>query len=339
MTQSIFQKAKISGISSTIPKNFRLLDDEIDTLYNGNQKKIDRIKKTIGLNKRHIAEDNVTTADLCENSARLLIEKTGINKDEIDCLILVTQTPDYLQPATANYLHGKLGFSESTIAFDVNQGCSGYVYGLWLASSLIESNSCNKILLLAGDTLSKIVDPTDSNVAPLFGDAGTATLIEKSNLPQDSYYILKANGSKFDTIIHRNSAFRKDALNTSTLYMDGGAVFNFAIEEEPKAIKEILEFSKNDVESVDYFVFHQANKYIIENISKRAKLDLNKVPRKTTGEFGNQSSASIPVTICNEVSNFNSNLKCIFSGFGVGLSWGTCLLSLDKITVPQIEYI
>lgn len=355
MAKSFFTKVEISGIVTCVPENFRMLEDEVDTLYNGDIKQVNRIKKSIGLNKRHIVIGNTTTSDLCEVAANKLLNEMKINKSDIEAIIFVSQTPDYFQPATAAYLHGKLNLSENCSAFDVNQGCTGYIYGLWLAHMMIETNSCKKVLVLAGDTLSKVVNPFDSNVAALFGDAGTATLIEKSKKEQKTYFTLHSNGSKFDTIIQPQGAFRiptkevindkrifetTDKRNLNNLYMDGAEIFNFSIETEPKAIAEILEMSSSTQEDIDYIIFHQANKYIISNIARRLKFPLEKAPSETTGKYGNQSSASIPCTICDAINEdvTTKKVKLVLSGFGVGLSWATCQLELDKIYCPEVIF-
>jgi len=355
MPVAIFKHAKISGIVTCVPENFRRIDDDIDLLYAGNVKQVARIKKTIGLDKRHVVDGNTTTADLCQTAASDLLRSNKVDPSSIDALIFVSQTPDYFQPATAAYLHGVLNLSVNCAAFDVNQGCAGYIYGLWLAFMMIESGSCENILLLAGDTLSKVVNPKDSNVASLFGDAGTATLINKSAKVDKSYFKINTDGKKFDTIIQPEGAFRKPSSNEindqkifevssnrglNDLYMDGAAVFNFSIQTEPKAINEILEFSGLELKNIDYIIFHQANRYIISNISKKLKVSSDKVPKETTGKYGNQSSASIPCTICDSIRKDlkQSPTKVIMSGFGVGLSWGTALLNLEDIYCPKVLF-
>jgi len=350
-----FNQAKINGIVTCVPENFRRIDEDVDSLYNGNIKQVERIKKTIGLDKRHIVKGNTTTADLCELAAKELLNSIDINCNSIDALILVTQTPDYFQPATAAYLHGVLDLPKTCAAFDVNQGCAGYIYGLWLAFMMIESGGCKNVLLLAGDTLSKVVNPKDSNVASLFGDAGTATLIGRSSKIEKSFFKINTNGKKFDTIIQPKGAFRVptnkqinderifniiDNRGLSDLYMDGSEVFNFSIQTEPNAINEILELSQLSMSDIDYIVFHQANKYIISNITKRLGISPDKVPLDTTGRYGNQSSASIPSTICDTISSKLTDIpmKLVLSGFGVGLSWGTAILNLDDIFCPKIIF-
>lgn len=353
MPISKFNNVKVSCITTTIPENFKKLEDELDTLYRGDIKHVNRIKKSIGLDKRHVVQENTTTADLCEYSAENILNNYDVNREDIDALILVTQTPDYFQPATAAYLHGKLNLSQDCATFDVNQGCTGYIYGLWLAYMMVETNSCANVLLLAGDTLSKTVNPLDTNTAPLFGDAGTATLIQRAEIESKSFFTLHTNGKEFDTIIQPKGAFRtpspqqinnQDVFNVSgtrtldDLYMDGAKVFNFSLETEPKAIQEILKISNKTVDDIDYIVFHQANKYIISNISRRLKFPLEKAPSETTGKYGNQSSASIPSTICDVLNTqvSNSTLDLILSGFGVGLSWASCNIVLENIYCPSI---
>ena len=354
MVKSIFTKAKISGIVTCVPEKFINIEDEVDRLYNGNMKHVEMIKKMIGLNKRHIVEDDTTTADLCEMATNKLLDDMSLDKKSIDVLIFVTQTPDYFQPATAAYLHGRLNLSKNCAVFDVNQGCTGYIYGLWLAYMMIETG-CENILVLAGDTISKIVNPKDPNVAPMFGDAGTVTLVQKSKRKEQSFFTLHSDGKKFDTIIQPKGGFREpskkhisnknvfeisEKRTLKNLYMDGNEVFIFAIKIEPKAITEILKLSNNKQADIDYIIFHQANKYIIANIARRLKFPLEKTPSETTGKFGNQSSASIPCTICDSINYqvTTKKVKLILSGFGVGLSWATCQLELDKIYCPDVIF-
>ncbi len=355
MPVSRFHNAKISGIVTCVPENFRNIEDDVDTLYGGDIKQVERIKKSVGLGKRHIVKGDVTTSDLCETAANKLFTDMDLARDSIDAVIFVSQTPDYFQPATAAYLHGRLDLSENCAAFDVNQGCTGYVYGLWLAYMMIETGGCERVLVLAGDTLSRVVNPLDSNVAPLFGDAGTATLVQRSEDEEKSFFTLHTNGKKFDTIIQPEGAFRvpsKEQINDTkifdtsdkrgldNLYMDGPEVFNFSIMTEPKAINEILEISESTPESIDYIIFHQANKYIISNIARRLKFPLEKAPSETTGKYGNQSSASIPSTICDAIREdvTSKRVKLVLSGFGVGLSWAACQVNLDKIYCPEIIF-
>lgn len=341
-----FTQAQIQAIATCIPRKQINLEDQIDLLYNGDIKKAQRIKKSIGLNTRYITDSETTTLDLCFQASLSIFANHSIKLDEIEAIIFVTQTPDFLQPNNAHILHHKLKLSQECVCFDLNQGCSGYVYGLFLASMLIQSGVKN-ILLCAGDTLSKVVDPSDSNTAPLFGDAGSATLITRSTKENLSFFSIHADGFGWENIILPNSAFRNNSVLTKTphhsktLCMDGAEVFNFSIDKEPKAIQEILEDSKKNIDEIDYIFFHQANAYIISNIARRLKLPLHKAPSDSVGKYGNTSSASIPLAICDALHDIEKkNIQVILSGFGVGLSWATYLTTLqnDTIILPPQFY-
>lgn len=353
MADSKFTSAKISGIVTLVPQIEKSIDDEVD-FYGGNTKQIERIKKAIGLDKRRVTDENTTSLDLAEQATKKLIGGMSIKKDEITGLIFVTQTPDHFQPSNAAILHGRLNLDKNCASFDVNLGCSGYVYGLWLAHMMVDSGTSNKVLLISADTISKCVNPKDRATAPLFGDAASATLIEKSSLEQASYFSLHTDGSGHEFIKVPAGAFRMpNSPNTSietedaegnlrsldNIYMNGGEVFNFSIKTEPTAINEILSYSNKKIEEIDYVVFHQANKYIIGNIAKRLKLPIEKAPCDTVSKYGNQSSASIPATICDALSNEVSTSKkqIILSGFGVGLSWASAIIGLENIYCPEIQ--
>ena len=353
MANSKFKNSKISGVVTVVPEEVRCIDDEVH-LYGGNEKQVARIKRAIGLDKRRVTNESTTTLDLCVEAAEKLISGLDIKKEDVDGVIFVTQTPDHIQPSNAAIVHGKLELSTNAASFDVSLGCSGYVYGLWMAHMMIASQTCKKVLLLAGDTLSKCVNKRDRATAPLFGDAGTATLIEFSEVKIDSFFSLHTNGAGYHYILQPAGAFRiphsaetavekvdeeGNHRSDNDLAMNGGEVFNFSIKTEPAAIKEILEFSDHHIDDVDYVVFHQANKYIITNIAKRLKLSMDKVPCETVSKYGNQSSASIPCTINDALSHdlLGNNRRLILSGFGVGLSWASAIVNLEGIYCPPVS--
>lgn len=353
MANTKFKNVKISGIVTVVPQIEKSIDDEID-LYGGNEKQIERIKKAIGLDKRRVTDNETTSVDLCHQAANQLFEGLRINKSEIDGLIFVTQTPDHYQPSNAAIMHGRLGLEKHCASFDINLGCSGYVYGLWMTHMMIASGTCSKVLLLAGDTISKCVNPKDRATAPLFGDAGSATLVEKTDVDQGAFFSLHTDGTGQDFIKVPAGGFRcPSSTNTAIatedaegnwrseddIYMNGGEVFNFSIKTEPAAINEILEYSEKTIDDIDYVVFHQANKYIITNIAKRLKLPLEKAPCETVSKYGNQSSASIPSTINDALGEQVSSTQqqLLLSGFGVGLSWASAVVSVEKIYCPSIQ--
>jgi len=353
MARAHFQHAKISALSTSVGPVVKRIDDEIE-FYGGNAAQLERIKKTIGLNERRVVQFGTTTADLCLHATRRLIAGGGLDIAAVDGLVFVTQTPDYIQPCNAALLHGRLGLSKDCAAFDVNLGCSGFVYGLYLANLMVEAGGCHNVLLMAGDTISLCVNPRDRAVAPLFGDAGSVALIKRSEEMELSWFALHTDGLGFDHIIVPAGGFRRPhSPDTSfersytdgnyrapeNLHMNGAEVFNFSIKEEPPAIRELLDFARIGTADVDHFIFHQANRYIIGNIARRLKIPLGKAPSQTVERYGNQSSASIPCTICDAIAGEvrSSSRRLVLSGFGVGLSWASCLLSLGPLAYCQLN--
>ncbi|NBB79070.1 MAG: ketoacyl-ACP synthase III [Verrucomicrobia bacterium] len=353
MPKCSFQAIEIAGMVACVPPLEKCIDDELN-LFGGNMKQLERLKKTIGLHKRRVVEAKTTAADLCETAAQKLLNELDVDRDQIDSLICVTQTPDYPQPCNAAVLHGRMGLAKDCAALDVNLGCSGYVYGLWLAHTMIASGGCQRVLLLAGDTISRLVNAKDRAVAPLFGDGGSATLVQHADKAASSYFSLQTDGHGYQHLIVPAGGARCPSTpetikvaqdeagnlrSPENLFMDGAEIFNFSITEEPRAVRELLEFAQSDSNEVDFFVFHQANRYILNNIAKRLKLDTAKVPMQTVERYGNQSSASIPAAICGELAPIlktKPGHKLLLSGFGVGLSWASALLELPQLTVCEI---
>ena len=345
MTQNRLEGIRISGIAAVVPSGVKCIEEEAN-LFNMNPSQINRLKKDIGINKRHITLKDECTSDFCEHAAEFLLVKLGYESSTIDGLILVTQTPDYFQPATSFVLHERLELSRNCAAFDVNLGCSGYVYGLWLSSMMISSGNCKRVLMLAGDTISRCVSPLDRAVAPMFGDAGSATVIENGTVEETASFSLHSDGKGYKHLIIPAGGFRNrpsgiTALMTERergnirsdeqLYMNGAEIFNFSIREVPPLIEEVLSISQWSKEQVDYYFLHQANKFIIKNIVRKLKVPVEKAPYDVFEKYGNQSSASIPATVCENLSSITQNkaVKAILAGFGTGLSWAACALTLS----------
>jgi len=345
--QNQLKGVSITGIASVVPSGVKRIEEEAD-LFGWSDLQIKRLKRDVGINKRHITLKDECTSDLCEHAATFLLSQLGYDPTTIDCLLLVTQTPDYFQPATSCVLHGRLGLSKNCAAFDINLGCSGYVYGLWLSSMMISSGNCKRVLMLAGDTISRCVSPCDRTVTPLFGDAGSATIIENGSEDQKITFCLHSDGKGYSHLIIPAGAFRNRHTSETAkitekedgnkrseehLYMNGAEIFNFSIREVPPLMKEILSASNWDKEEVDYFILHQASKFIIKNIARMLKVLPEKVPYDVFEKYGNQSSASIPAAICENLSSiiWDKSLKVVLAGFGVGLSWAACALSLGPM--------
>ena len=338
---------KISGISACVPSNSESNYD-YDWLTEQEQQ---LLVKTTGIENRRVVNDGRTTSDLCFSATEKLLADLKWNRDDIDILIFVSQSRDYFLPATAIILQERLGLKTSTIAFDISLGCSGYVYGLSVISSLLKSTNSKKALLLAGDVSSFSLNKRDKSTYPLFGDAGTATALELTN-EGEMHYNLNSDGSGHEAIIIPDGGLRNPLTDESfvekeidkgiwrsnrNLKLEGLDVFNFSITKVHPQIKALLEEHQIDIDKIDYFVFHQANRLILETIRKKLKIDAEKVPYSLK-EYGNTSSASIPLTIVTELQEQvqNKNLSMLLCGFGVGLSWGTVTLNLDHIACPKL---
>jgi 3-oxoacyl-[acyl-carrier-protein] synthase-3 len=287
----------------------------------------DFLNNKVGIKKRHIAAADETTSEMATKAASKLIEKNGINSGEVDLLIICTQNPDYKLPTTACIVQDKLKLKTSCIAFDVNLGCSGFVYSLAIAGNFIKSRMANYAMLIMVDQYSKLIDYTDKNTASLFGDAASAILVEPCT---DSKGVIDAvfgtDGSNADKLIAFNSGVKRDSDKNNFLYMDGREIFKFSVQVVPTSVTEILKKNKLKISDIRYFIFHQANKYILAEIQKRLEIADHQMIIDLE-DYGNTVSSTIPMAYKNLCSK-NELLKddlVIFSGFGVGLSWGTIL--------------
>ncbi|MBF7093121.1 ketoacyl-ACP synthase III [Flavobacterium sp. ALJ2] len=333
----------IKGISCCVPKNKeRNIDLEILS-----QEEIQKFIAVTGVEERRIATKEICTSDLCCEAAEKLIKDLNWQKEEIEILVFVSQTADYILPVSAAILQDRLGLSTNCIAFDVPLGCSGYVYGMSIIASMMKTTGIKKGLLLAGDTISKIISKNDKSTLPLFGDAGSVTALELTIDSSELIFDLGSDGSGYKTIIIPDGGSRnrinEDSLkiekieegisrNSCDLILDGMDVFSFGISQGPKTVNKLIEKFEIDKDKIDYFIFHQANMMMNKMISKKMKLPIEKVPYSLK-KFGNTSSATIPLTIVSELKEdiLNKSTNLIMCGFGVGLSWGTMFAKDCKI--------
>jgi len=346
MAQFSVNGMHIRGIAAAVPS---AVESNFDYTRISEQERA-MLVKTTGISNRRIASEGITTADLCQASAEKIISELNWDRSEIDLLIFVSQSPDYFLPASSIVLQGKLGLSKTVAAFDINLGCSGYVYGLSVLASMMATGGFRKALLLAGDISTVGITPKDKSTWPLFGDAGTATAIEYDSRAQ-SFFNLQSDGQGYETIIIPDGGLR-NPINEKTfveeehdpgvvrhrrnLWLNGMDVFNFSVREAPQNVTAVMNNAGVSAEAVDYFIFHQANKLMVETIRKKLKIPTEKVPY-SLGDFGNTSSASIPLTIASQLQNESHQPHSwIFSGFGVGLSWASVYLKTDHIVCPNI---
>jgi 3-oxoacyl-[acyl-carrier-protein] synthase III len=344
-----FENVGIAGLAAAVPSNV-INNYEYDLFFK--KEDIRDIVDKIGVIERRFAGENTCSSDLCFAAAEKLISDMSINREEIDLLLFISQTPDYRMPATSILLQERLGLSTSTIAFDINLGCSAFLYGLSVAYAIMLSGNHRKALILDGETRSKVYSPKDRKTAFLFGDAGVAALIEKGEKYGKSWFSLNSDGSRESLIKIPAGGYRKmsscETLKEKVIdeygnirseeqgYMNGADVFNFVIREVPRDFNRLIEVSGITVSSIDYFIFHQANSYINGYLAKKLKLDDNKVP-STIAKFGNTSSVSIPLTIVSELKDkITASKKILLSGFGVGLTWGTAIINLADCKLSDL---
>lgn len=343
MSKSHFMNAEIKGILTVLPERYISIDDEI-SFFNNDIKQLNRAKNIVGFGKRYIAEKNTTVVDLGVYAAKCLIEKLQINKQKIDLLIFVNQKPDFEAPTDASIAHGLLDLSDECATINLNHGCSGYVQGLNIAFSFIQSGSCKNCLLIAGDIPARDSDITDRVGAPVFGDAASATLISYTPKQIDSFFIMGSRGKFWKSIVYpiggrripytKNNIDKEYVLSNGFKYKSGGRilnglqVFNFTMDVAPKLINELLEYSNLHQIDIDLFAIHQANKQIVDNITIKAKLPKEKTPNDVFSLYGNNSTTSI-ATVLSEHLNNNIKLSLLCS-FGIGLSWAGAIVNLSN---------
>lgn len=347
-----FTNKKISGILSVVPKHCVKFLDEIDN-YGFSKEKSLNLQKVMGFDERRIVEGDECASDLCFFGLEYLLTNGQLNKDDVGALIFVSQTPDHFMPPTSSILHGKLGLGREVLCFDINQGCTGYLYGLLQAFLLLQSGVVGKVILLNGDTLSRCACPQDRNIYPLIGDAGTVTIVENANDNNEIFLNLKMDGSRSDWLIIPAGAFRmpstEQTREVKTLpdgnhrsdehfFMNGAGVFAFTQTDVPVSIKEFFQSASVSMEDIDYFMFHQSNRFMLQKLAHKLGVPQEKMPNNVVEKFGNSSSASIPVTICHNISQllYKKQFRICMAGFGVGLSWGAMIMNLGPVEFCEL---
>lgn len=344
-----FQGVGIKAMSACVPPG---VVDNRDLGYLIPEEEIDKTINNIGIEQRRIADADVTASDLCYKAARQLMDDNGIDPASIDVLLFMSQTPDYRIPATSCLLQHRLGLPRETMCFDISLGCSGYLYALSTAFAYASMQGINRVLLLDGETFSKIVNRRDKVDWPLYGDAGTATLVEKGDYGT-STFMLNTDGSGEDVLkVHAGMRHpitaescvereREDGNIRTELevFMDGMDVFNFAISKVPKSIKLLLQQTNRTIDDVDYLVFHQANRFMMDFFVKKLKISPEHVPY-CIGKYGNTSSASVPLTIVSELAGkLDGEHTVVMSAFGAGLSWGSAMVAMRDCKIsPVFDY-
>ena len=305
---------------------------------------VDKVTAKVGVTSRHLAADNETAGDLAEKAARRLFEEYGISPSEIDFLLLCTQSPDYFLPSTACLLQHRLGIPVTSGAFDYNLGCSGCIYGLAVAKGLVSAGIARNVLLLTAETYSKYLHPSDKSNRSIFGDGAAACLISTDGFVEIGDFVCGTDGSGAENLIVKTGAskqrkptgiFKEDEEGHTWyddyLYMNGGAIFNFTLETVPVLVRQLLDKSGSQKEEIDYFIFHQANKFMLNTIRKVCVLPKEKfyVSLENTGNTVS-STVVIGLKDCLLNGTIKAGMQVVVAGFGVGLSWGGTILKFSN---------
>ena len=343
-----FNNVGIRAISATVPKKIIRTRDLTDYFP------IEHIEKFIestGIEERRFVEPEQCASDMCFKAAQQLFEQTDILKDDIDMLIMATQTPDYRSPGPAIILQNRLGLKKSTIVYDLNLTCSGFIHGLMMSYTFLNLPEINNVLLLVGDTLSKLISPRDKSTGLLLGDAGVAALITKGEQYGCSYFSMNTDGAYTEATIIPAGEFRNmssietleykeysdgSIRNLEQVVMNGMDVFSFAISELPKDVNRLLAYAEVNIEDIDKYAFHQANRYMFEYIAKKLKADPQKVLH-SIHKYGNTADVSIPLTLVENRLNIKSNSSILMNAIGAGFAYGTALINLADCNLLNIS--
>lgn len=345
-----FNNVGITAMAACVPKT--VIDNYHYALDIWPEEEVKQVVDKVGVAERRFVDEKTCSSDLCCAAAEKLIADNNIGRSEIDLLVFLSQTPDYRMPATSILLQDRLNLPMSTMAFDISLGCSGFISALSIVYSMMQNHGFRKALLLDGETRSKVYSRKDRREAFIFGDAGIAALIERDEKFGESHFSINSDGSRGSLIMIPGGGYRNmssaDTLREKVVdeygnirsdeqgHMEGADVFNFVISEVPKDIKRLLAATGEDIQTMDYYVFHQANAFINNYIAKKMKLDKDKIPW-TIQKYGNTSSVSVPLTIISELKDkMAGNKKLMLSAFGVGMAWATAIVPFMNCKISEI---
>lgn len=347
MIKTEYKNIKIDGISCCVPESYKKTE-EWKTVFG--EEKVDKFQEISGVNQLHIAIENQTASDLSYLAAERLLKHKSVDRDEIGVLIFVSETPDYKLPSTAFVLQKRLQLSKNCVCFDVNLGCSGFVFGLNIVASLLNSMNIKKGLLLFGDTLSKKISPQDRSVCMLVGDAGGAVLLTKTDYTHRLQIAMQSDGNNYHLVgipaggsryPHESKERRVvedgNIRSLYDFYMDGANVFFFSTFDMVKFFQKYMQENEKQSEDYDALIMHQANKYIINTFTKKIKFPAEKVP-VSIHKFGNTVGSCIPLTLSDHYAELNEEKNFLMFGFGIGMSWGIVDTVIDCRDIFPVMY-
>lgn len=334
----------IEIVSGCVPRNI-ITNRDLNRNSVMSEKEFSKFERITGIKERRYVDPNVTASDLGFSCVENIFKNTNLKRDEIGTLIWVSQTSDYIIPFTSNILQDRLKLNSNTFCLDINAGCAGFIQGLYTAY-LMAQNSDKKVLLILGETLSKIISSSDRATTPIFGDGSAALVISKTNSEVTSYFEFYSDGKYYDKIIIPDGGFRNildqesfmsvaNEKSKNKLHMDGSAVFDFTMREIPFSIINFLNDLNISNEEISYFAAHQSNKFIINQIAQKTNLTKEKI-LINIDKFGNTSGVSIPLLLVTNKDNYTPNSNLLCTGYGSGLNWGNCLISLKETEVLEL---
>ena len=337
---------KIASIAASVPDNLIPVESFIERF---GEDAVNRFSEGTGIYSIYNALPDQTASDLAYAAAENLFSEEDLDRNEVGVMVFVTQSPDYRRPSSACVLQKRLGLPMDCACVEVELGCSGFIYGLQTAMSLMASSDTEYGLVLLGETASKLVDPMDKSIVMMYGDAGGAILLKKEG-DETISTLLKSDGNRYQAIVLPAGGFRdmnpgherfvcSDGIERSLydIFMDGTSVFSFSITDVPQTIKEYYAKTETTPDDYDVIVLHQANQYILKQVIKRIKAPKDKVPI-SIDRFGNTGGISIPLTLCDKYGDDKESgtVKALMSGFGIGLSWGVTSAMIDTNKVYPI---
>ena len=341
----------IRGISACVPPK---VEENRDIPFY-TPEEAEKVIETTGVERKHIVSDGITASDLCQKACEKLILDLGWTSDTIDAICYVTQTPDYLNHPTGFVIHKNLNFSEDCLVIDLFHGCPGWIVGLSSLSSIMSHGTIKRALLIDGDNITLGRIALDRESLPLFGDCGAVTALEYEDSAPELLFNFGTNSKDGDALIHneggsrhpytmesvttelklRSGELSPDEVDVGT--MDGMSVFSFGITAPPKSLKNLCAEYSLDINSIDKVVIHQANLFMLKKIIKKLKIDPAKAP-SCLKEYGNTTSASIPLTIVSQCKKEyeGGKQKSLVCGFGTGLSWASAYFETNNIVIPEV---
>ncbi len=342
-----FKKKKITGILTVVPSTEVSFEDEMSN-FNFSPAKSKKLALVMGYKKHRIAESNQTSADYCMFGLEYLIENNLLDKDTIDAIIFVSQTPDHQMPPTSNIIHGKLDLGYDVLCMDINQGCAGFEIGLMQAFMLLDQLTIKKVILLNADMLSHKVSIHDRNSWPLIGDAASVTVVEKSTDPAPIHLTVNMDGKNAFAIqipaggarIPHSTETAEMKVDTAgnlrsldNLVMQGDDVFNFVQREVPPMIKHLMEINGTTTDEIDWYMFHQPNKFMLNKVAEAIGVPYDKMPANIVENFGNSSGVTVPMAITYNLGEKleHETAKICIAGFGVGLTWSSAVLDMGPL--------